>query len=298
MKFSVGLRAFWWFGRSSQRSWRVSGSLGRRFGVPKLDFRGRNGCFFDVLTCARTGEANMLRSCFGPIKTVVSCTSELLRDKTRRAQHRTKIALQAFRRAFSQRSCEKLVPSALQDAPRAPKRLQERAKIAQERAKIAQERANIAQERAKIAQNRANIAQARATIASRSRQERFLAIFVDFGLSWLVPEASQRRFWLDFRGVCSFVRACFCCCVWSFVRSFVQSFARAFVRLSSPRLFDFELRVLVRSHTRSFARSFVHVRSFACLLVRSLIRFLTSPKQVDTTARQHELTKQRRQHYS
>ena len=244
------------------------------------------------------GEANMLRSCFGPDKIVVSCTSELLRDKTRRAQHRTKIALQAFRRAFSQRSCEKLVPSALQDAPRAPKRLQERAKIAQERAKIAQERANIAQERAKIAQNRANIAQARATIASRSRQERFLAIFVDFGLSWLVPEASQRRFWLDFRGVCSFVRACFCSAFGRlFVRSFA-SFARALLRLSSLRPIDFELRLFVRSRTRSFARSFVHVRSFACSLDRSLVRFLTSTIQVDTTARQHELTKQRTQHYS
>ena len=173
------------------------------------------------------------------------------------------------------------------NSSRAPTTFQERAKIAQERAKIAQERANIAQERAKIAQNRANIAQARVTIASRSRQKRFLVNF------WSILGSSGsflRRPRGDFGSIfvaCvrSFARASVAAFGRLFVRSFVQSFARAFVRLSSPRPFDFELRVLVRSHTRSFAHSFVHVRSFACLLVCSLVRFLTSPKHVDTTAR-------------
>ena len=68
-------------------------SLGRRFGAPGLDLRGRNGCFFDALACARSCAANMLRLCFGHTKTDVSCTSELSRHKTRATQNRTKIVL-------------------------------------------------------------------------------------------------------------------------------------------------------------------------------------------------------------
>ena len=114
--------------------------------------------------------------------------SELSRDTLRSAQNRSKIALQAFRMAFSHRSREKLVSSALRDVLGAPRWLQERAKIAQERAKMAQEPSKIAQERAKNAQERAKIAQARATIAPRSRQERFFAIFRRF----LAPLARSR----------------------------------------------------------------------------------------------------------
>ena len=105
-------------------------SLRRHFGAPGLNFRRRNGCFFDAFACARSCAANMLRLCFGHIKTDVSCTSELSRDMTRSARSRSKMRLQAFRKAFSHRSREKLAPSAPRDVPRAPRWLQERAKMA------------------------------------------------------------------------------------------------------------------------------------------------------------------------
>ena len=146
--------------------------------------------------------------------------SELSRDTLRSAQMRSKIALQAFRMAFSHRSREKLVSSALRDVLGAPRWLQERAKIAQERAKMAQDPSKIAQERAKNAQERAKIAQARATIAPRSRQERFFAIFRPFlallARSRDVPGLILTRFsWRVF--VCSRVLLLLCFIVCSFV---------------------------------------------------------------------------------
>ena len=156
--------------------------------------------------------------------------SELSRDTLRSAQMRSKIALQAFRMAFSHRSREKLVSSALRDVLGAPRWLQERAKIAQERAKMAQEPSKIAQERAKNAQECAKIAQARATIASRSRQKRFLAIVCRFwallARSRAVPEAILARFsWRVF--VRSRVLLLLRLVVCSFVRSVVRSRVRS-----------------------------------------------------------------------
>ena len=84
-----------------------------RFRPPRLDFRGQKSCFFDARACVRSRAANMLPLCFGPIKIDVSCTSALSRDTTRATQNRSKIALRAFRQAFSLRSREKLAPNAL-----------------------------------------------------------------------------------------------------------------------------------------------------------------------------------------
>ena len=149
---------------------------------------------------------------------------------TRSARSRSKMRLQAFRKAFSHRSREKLAPSAPRDVPRAPRWLQERFKIAYERAKIAQERANIAQERAKIAQERAKFAQASATIAPRAILSDFSSISASLGAFQERPRSDLSSIFV------AYVR-------W-FARASVAAFGRLFVRL------------FARSR-RSLARSFV-----------------------------------------
>ena len=170
----------------------------------------------------------MLRLCFGHAKTDVSCTSDLSRDKTRATQNRTKIGLRAFWQAFSLRSREKLVPSALQavletsqDLPGAPQAIPGTSPERPGTVPSASEsRSGAFRQRPGspwIARNRA-----------KSASDRF---FLDFTPPRTVPGASQKRpeshFGMIFvLLVRSFVRAVLCCFVlcW-FVRSLVRWFA-------------------------------------------------------------------------
>ena len=170
----------------------------------------------------------MLRLCFGHAKTDVSCTSGSSRDKTRATQNRTNIGLRAFWQAFSLRSREQLVPSALravletsQDLPGAPQAIPG---TSPERPgtvpSVSESRSGAFRQRPESPW----IAQGRATSAS----DRFL---LDFRHPRTVPGASQERSESHFCMISvslvrSFVRAVVCCFVlcW-FVRSLVRWFA-------------------------------------------------------------------------
>ena len=170
----------------------------------------------------------MLRLCFGRAKTDVLCTSDLSRDKTRATQNRTKIGLRAFWQAFSLRSREQLVPSALravletsQDPPGAPQAIPGTSPERPGTVPSASEsRSGAFRQRPGspwIARNRA-----------KSASDRF---FLDFTPPRTVPGASQKRpeshFGMIFVSlVRSFVRAIVCCFLlcW-FVRSLARWFA-------------------------------------------------------------------------
>ena len=224
----------------------------------------------------------MLRSCFGLIKTVVSCTSELLRDKTRRAQHRSKIALQAFRSAFSQSSCEKLVPSALRGVPGASGDVPRAARgvpgASQERPGPLPNPAGGAPGAFRSAPDRPRSQHLRKSSALTPLRNDFSSILVslgpirerpgsDFGTIFVPCVRSCVRLFVAAFGRRSFVRSLVCavrsrlrssfvCSI--FVCFFLRSFVGACVGCSIPPLVRSRKRPCVRSCM--FAR--LRVRSF------------------------------------
>ena len=229
----------------------------------------------------RARDAHMLRLCFGPNKTDVSCTSELSSVDTRTTKNRTKFALQAFQQAIAQRTCEKLAPSALRGVLGASRGLPG---ASQDVLGASRERPGSAPRVSKAALGAFWARPWEPLLRQDRAKSDFARFLLDFcsilaspGPPWDVHGASWERFWRVLRVQGSHVHGS----VFLFVRSFICSFVRSFVcslarRSKSMRqqTYTNQRRLLLRSFAclRALDRAFVRLASCVCPCVPSIVR--------------------------